>query len=220
MNQINLEQGSDQWKLWRKKGIGSSDIGTVMGKNQYQTVKTLWLEKTGQKDPEDLSDNFFVKRGQQLEPIAREIFNERTNSIFTPATFVHEEFPYMKFSADGIDFDKNEIIEIKCMMSKNHEKAIKDNAPSESYYLQMQWGLMITGAKVCHFVAYNPEYPEPIFTKIIEPDKSIFSDMQKAAHWFWKCVEEKLDPEVFTLAQYLAESEHENALHGQSHDAQ
>lgn len=206
MNQINLEQGSDDWLKWRSSGIGSSEIGTILGVNPYQNVHDLWLVKTNQKPADDLSSNFFVKRGQALEPLARDIFNEQTDSNFTPATFIHPEIPFMKFSADGIDFEKNEIIEIKCMMKKNHEKAITEKRPSESYYAQMQWGLMITGAKVCHFIAYNPEYPEPMFNMEIHPDENAFKSMKNSANWFWHCVTMMKDPDAYTYEMFKSDN--------------
>ncbi len=206
MNQINLEQGSEQWLQWRNAGIGSSEIGTILGVNQYQKVRDLWLVKTKQKPAEDLSNNFFVKRGQELEPLARDIFNERTDSNFIPATFVHKEIPFMKFSADGVDFDKNEIIEIKSMMSKNHQKVIDTNKPSDAYLAQMQWRLMITEAKVCHFIAYNPEFPTPMHIIEILPDLEYFKSMHLYAHWFWHCVTEMKDPDVYTLELFKADN--------------
>jgi putative phage-type endonuclease len=202
MKQINLEQGSDGWKQWRNKGIGSSEIGTILGVNPYQNVHNLWMIKTNQKPAEDLSKNFFVQRGSQLEPMARDIFNERTDSHFIPATFVHQEFEFMKFSADGVDFDKNEIIEIKSMMAKNHQKVIDTNKPSESYYAQMQWGLLITEAKICHFIAYNPEFPNPMHVIKIHPDELAFKSMKNAAHWFWHCVTEMKSPDDYTFEKF------------------
>lgn len=206
MKQISLDQGSSDWLIWRNLGIGSSEIGTILGVNPYQNVHDLWLIKTKQKPPEDLSNNFFVKRGSQLEPLARDIFNESTDSNFVPATLVHKDFEFMKYSSDGIDFNKNEIIEIKCMMKKNHEKAIKEKRPSEAYYAQIQWGLMITEAKLCHFIAYNPEFAEPMFTMEIHPDEQVFAEMKKHAHWFWHCVKEMKDPNIYTIDCFVTDN--------------
>jgi putative phage-type endonuclease len=192
MSEINLEQGSEDWILWRKKGIGSSDIGTILGVNTYKTAHELWMEKTGAKVPEDISNNYAVKRGQALEPLARDLFNSLTDSQFTPATFIDDVTPYFKFSADGIDFDKNEIIEIKSMGEKNHQKVIDTKAPSEAYLMQCLWGLMITKAKVCHFIAYNPSFPNPIEVLPIYPDENQFKIMTEKANIFWKMVEEKV----------------------------
>ncbi len=44
MKIIDLEQGTPEWLEWRKNGIGSSDIATIMGANPYQTPYQLWEE--------------------------------------------------------------------------------------------------------------------------------------------------------------------------------
>lgn len=189
MSLINLEQGSDDWLIWRKKGLGSSDVATILGINPYKTAHELWMEKTGAKKPEDISNNYAVKRGQALEPLARDLFNSMTESQFTPATFIYDKIPQFKFSADGIDFDKNEIIEIKSMGEKNHQKVIDTKQPPHYYVHQCLWGLMITGAKVCHFIAYNPSFPNPIEVLPIYPDENEFKIMTEKALIFWDMVE-------------------------------
>lgn len=206
MQETKIEQSTPEWHNFRSKGVGSSEIGTVMGMNQYKTCHQLWLEKTNQVKPEDLSKNFFIARGTALEPIARDIFNERTDSNFIPAVFIHKEFDFMRYSSDGVDFDKEEIIEIKCQMTKNHQKCIDEKKPSENYKLQMMWALMITEYKVCHFIAYNPEFPEPMFTMEIHPDEAVFAEMKKYAHWFWYCVTEMKDPDIYSVDLFISDN--------------
>lgn len=44
------------WLESRKKGVGGSDVSTIMGLNKYKTSYQLWMEKTGRMQPEDISD--------------------------------------------------------------------------------------------------------------------------------------------------------------------
>lgn len=39
----------------RKKGIGASECAIVLGLCKYKSPYELWLEKTGRKEPEDIS---------------------------------------------------------------------------------------------------------------------------------------------------------------------
>ena len=50
----------DKWLSVRNMGIGGSDAGVIMGLNPYKSPFQLWMEKTGQTHPEDLSDNEYV----------------------------------------------------------------------------------------------------------------------------------------------------------------
>jgi putative phage-type endonuclease len=183
-----LQQGSDAWKTFRGKGIGSSDIGTILGVNPYKTIYELFLEKTGQVVPEDISNKYYVKRGTQLEPVARNIVNDTMLKRFEPAVFMHDTHDFMRYSSDGYEFEQNEIIEIKSMGLRNHSKVVESNQIIDYYYPQIQWGLMISKAHVCWFIAYNPEHDKNIIMIPYEPDLQLFSKMEKAAMIFWDMV--------------------------------
>lgn len=192
-DESSLVQGSDAWISWREKGIGSSEIATIMGLNPYRTREDLLLEKTGQKPREDLSNKYVVKRGTALEPIARNLFNETTNSNFTPVIFQSEEHPFMKYSSDGFDETKDQVIEIKCMGAKNHNKVLIDKTPIDYYVPQIQWALMISGCKSCHFISYNPEFEENLISINVLPNHAFFVQMKEAALKFWDEVQEYLN---------------------------
>ena len=100
----------------------------------------------------------------------------------------------MRYSSDGFDVEKNEVIEIKCMGEKNHLK-VKETKQAISYYRhQCLWALMITKAKVCHFISYNPSFPEPMEVVAIYPDEAEFKLMIEKAIWFWDCVTNMKEP--------------------------
>lgn len=72
------ELSEDEWLDVRRGNppdeprIGSSDAAGVLGVSRWTSTYSLYLEKRGEIEPEDLSDNRFVKSGNYLEePIAR-----------------------------------------------------------------------------------------------------------------------------------------------------
>lgn len=77
---MSIEQMQDHqaWLNLRNKGIGGSDAGVIAGVNPWKSPFKLWLEKTGQAEPDDLSDNEAVLWGIKLEPIVAERFTEVT----------------------------------------------------------------------------------------------------------------------------------------------
>jgi putative phage-type endonuclease len=189
----DLVQGSPLWLAARKKGIGSSDIATIMGQNPYKTARELWLEKTGAVEPPDLSNNYAIKRGQALEPVARNLFNETVQKDFQPVTFSHKEYLHFKASADGYCFDSNEILEIKSCGKNNHIKIVDTNAVLPYYMPQVQWLLMLSEATKCYFIAYNPDFPHPMHIIEVLPDQDMFEAMSFFAHRFWQAVESKTE---------------------------
>lgn len=66
----------EEWLSKRKElgGIGGSDCAAILGLSPWKTTNDLWLEKTGQKEPKDLSNDQFVQKGVRLEPALRELF--------------------------------------------------------------------------------------------------------------------------------------------------
>ncbi len=53
MIQSTLSMSHQEWLEDRRKGIGGSDVATILGLNQYKSAYQLWLEKTGQVELKD-----------------------------------------------------------------------------------------------------------------------------------------------------------------------
>ena len=68
----------DGWLAERRKGIGSSDAGTIMGTSPFQTPYGLWLLKRGLAEPVKESDAMF--NGHILEPATAEWFAAKTGA--------------------------------------------------------------------------------------------------------------------------------------------
>ena len=49
---INIKGMSrEQWLKERKRGVGGSDVGKVLGVSEWGTAVDVWLEKTGRTAP-------------------------------------------------------------------------------------------------------------------------------------------------------------------------
>ena len=66
----------DEWLAFRTKGVGGSDMGTILGLNPYSTPYDLWLEKTGRQQPEDISGKWAIVKGNALEVELRRRFRQ------------------------------------------------------------------------------------------------------------------------------------------------
>lgn len=184
-NLEQLTQGSPEWELWRKKGIGSSDVAAVLGVSPYKTAYRLWMEKSGLIEPEDLSLNFVVHRGTALEPEARALVNKQLQKSFEPRLFLSSQYDWARYSSDGVC--GNEIIEVKCPMESNHQKAISGEVPA-TYIPQVQYGLMVSGASKCHYVSYSPDHEKSLVTIEVFPDLDFHRLIVEECEKFWTCV--------------------------------
>ena len=118
----------DEWLKARKNYIGGSDASAVVGMNPYKSNVDLWLEKTGQVIPEDISDKPYVKYGQEAEHHLRELFKldfpeyqvfyEENNMFFIcPEGHVRLDFD------DASEEERQEVIEAYLLKNEeNHNR--------------------------------------------------------------------------------------------------
>jgi putative phage-type endonuclease len=100
-----------------------------------------------------------MERGNDLEPIARQEYIEQTFNDVQEVAFVDWEKLRAGCSPDGVIYDGEtaaKIIEIKCPEIKNYLRMAGGKIPS-LYECQMQFNMLITGAKSCDFVIYHPD---------------------------------------------------------------
>jgi predicted phage-related endonuclease len=99
MSGLTLEQLAE-----RKKGIGGSDAGRVMSGDWA----SLWREKTGRAEPEDLSGILAVQMGTCTEDLNHRWFERVTGRevLERSMPFVSADYPFMRMNADGITTTK------------------------------------------------------------------------------------------------------------------
>ena len=135
----------DEWKRWRQKGIGGSDVSAICGLNKYKSAFQLWAEKTGQYDVS--GDNESAYWGKVLEPVIRSEFTKRTGLPVVPESNLlqHEEYPFMLANLDGIvqSADAKYIFEAKTASIYRLQEWEQDCVPYP-YQLQVQHYLSVT----------------------------------------------------------------------------
>ena len=96
-------------------------------------------------------------RGTQLEPFAREAYQEETFSIVEQITMFLSDCGNFGYSPDGLVGDDG-LIEIKCPKAITHFQYIIDNKGPSDYWQQLQGGLWLSGRKWIDFVSYHPDF--------------------------------------------------------------
>lgn len=97
------ETGSDVWSKWRTQGLGGSEIGTILGLNEYKSPYALWAERTGKIDVEPVS-NWSVRFGNAFETPILQMWAEDNPDwqVFKTGTYVDNQFPFMQASPDAL----------------------------------------------------------------------------------------------------------------------
>lgn len=105
MVEMTVLKDREAWLKNRTRGIGGSDISAVVGLNPYKTNVELWMEKTGQTTPEDISEKDYVKYGTEAECHLRELFKldfpQYTVDYVENNSFTNSKYPWAVASLDG-----------------------------------------------------------------------------------------------------------------------
>jgi putative phage-type endonuclease len=129
----------------RSQGIGGSDTGAVVGMNRWKSPFQLWLEKTGQVEPEDISNKENVYWGTKLEPLIAQRFCEVTGKkLHRQGMMANVNYPWMLVNVDRLVVGENAGLECKTTNTFSAKEWDADNLP-DSYYWQCQHYMMATG---------------------------------------------------------------------------
>lgn len=177
----------------RRKYIGGSDIAAVMGMSRWKTPLKLWLEKTGDCEPVDLSKVEAVQLGSELEEFVAQKFSKETGKQVRKQSkmYVHKDYPFMAAHVDRLITGTDEILECKTCGSHKKDEWEGEEIPQE-YVLQVIWYLGITGKKKAYIAVLIGG--QSFKYKMIEFDKELFETMAAMAKDFWNCVQTKTPP--------------------------
>lgn len=191
MKIIKLEQGSPEWLAWRQSGIGSSDIPIIIGVSPWTKPDKLLEEKVSGKPAR--KSNGAMRRGHDLEPIARAIYEDLMGFKLEAVCAEDDEYPWAKVSLDGWNAALRVSVEIKAPNKDDHALALEGKIP-EKYTPQCDWQIGISGACVHHYVSYNPtSFSKAEEFKIVPYSTSAESVkiLRDAAKAFWDSVLEQ-----------------------------
>lgn len=143
----------NEWEQARKNGIGASDAAAILGLSPYKSNVQLWEEKTGRREPEDISDKPYVEYGTKAEQYIRALFaldHPEFKVSYTEFDVVtNPEYPFIFATLDGRLEDEQKrhgVLEIKtCDINRSTDWAKWDNQVPQNYYIQVLHQLLATG---------------------------------------------------------------------------
>lgn len=182
----DIEQGSEDWLKLRLGVATASNFDKVItsGGKESATLPKYALELATQcliSEPEPTYKNEAMQRGNDLEPLARDAYQEETFSIVETVTMFKSDCGNFGFSPDGLVGDDG-IIEIKCPQATTHAKYLLDNKMPTDYWQQVQGGLWVSEKKWCDFVSFHPNFKEKnLFIVRVERDEAYIAELAKLA---------------------------------------
>ena len=208
MVEMKILANREEWLKNRTK-IGGSDASAIVGLNPYKTNVDLWMEKTRQAVPEDISDKPYVQYGTQAEMHLRGLFRldfpQYIVEYVDNNMFLNDEYPWAHASLDGWLTDQDGrkgILEIKTTeILQSMQKEKWNHQIPDNYYIQILHYLMVTGfdfavlkaqlKTVFNGVPYLQTKHYFIERSDVEEDIQYLANEEKK---FWKQVQERKEP--------------------------
>ena len=178
----DIVQGSEEW-LRLRLGVATASnfdrIITPTGKfsTQYSKYAQDLASEMLLEEPEESYKNPIMARGNELEPEARESYEEFSLMPVEQVTFITcGDYGY---SPDGLVGEEG-LIEIKCPNASTHTKYLADNILPMEYKPQVQGGLYVSGREWCDFVSYHPKFigSKKIFVKRVFRDEEFIAKLK------------------------------------------
>jgi len=176
----NFEQGTPEWFAIRKNKMTASNAQAIGANGKWLDtyIKTLLSESYSSGEKEHFSSKD-TDRGNELEPLAREIYELTTGNKVEQVWFIEYD-EYVWCSPDGlVNIDGG--IEIKSLNDYNHFLLLLEGISGidTKYIWQIQMSLLITGRAWWDYVSYNPNFEKSLIVHRIYPDPKAFEALSR-----------------------------------------
>lgn len=160
----DIEQGSPEWLDMRLGLITCSEISAIRadGAGAQSYINALAYERITGESSSVFEGNEWTKRGQELEPVARQMYERKTGTVVSMISFVENKgFGY---SPDGLIINEKLIgsnggIEIKVKQPAEQVHILRTGEIPKKHMDQLIGGLACAELEWIDFVSYCPNLP-------------------------------------------------------------
>jgi putative phage-type endonuclease len=177
----------------RRTGLGGSDVGAIMGVDQYKDSLDVYMDKVS--PPEDI-DNPNMERGRMLEPVVSLMYELRTGRRLRTGKFRrNRDLPFLIGSPDRIinpigrkPYEEPDhspgVLEIKTANRFVLKKMQEEGLP-KSYILQLQHYMGLCGTDWGAFAVLCAD-PWQFLTFTVEFDQELYDRVCDVLQGFWE----------------------------------
>lgn len=180
------------WLERRRRGIGASDIGAIVGLSPWASPMSVWLDKIGRTD--DQEETEAMRWGHLLEQPIVQAFEEDTGLYVggQQDERQHPDHPTHLATLDGIVYESpvsedsgRAGAELGVFEAKFTGSAAWDEVP-DHYACQVQWQMHVTGLNHAWLAALHRAFGRIEFRIYeIERDQTVIDLLTTAADTFW-----------------------------------
>lgn len=183
-NVIAQESERATWLKERKKAIGASDVGAILGVNPYASAWDVWASKTGRV--EDWVGNESTKLGQLFEGPILDYAESQLGKLQRNVRIVHETLP-IAATLDAQCVDTLRPVEAKTtgltgLANPEFGEPGTDQVP-DSYLVQVYAQLLCSGADLGYLYALIPG--KGVVHYVIERNDSVIDKLGNVLDKWW-----------------------------------
>jgi putative phage-type endonuclease len=186
---MDLSQGSDDWLLWREKGIGGSDAPIILEESPWSSAYKLWLQKTN-RIPRD-KETPAMLHGKNTEPLIREWYVKQTGKEGAACAAIYDDADYIRVSMDHWNPNTRHAAEFKAPTSLEGHQKCKEAVPYH-YWIQCQHEMQVMDALTLDFVSWHNG--DGIIVSVERDDDFWLMTLLPAIQEFWRRVQEDAWP--------------------------
>jgi hypothetical protein len=201
----DVKQGSEDWLKVRTQFFTGSALGDwLLDGDRTKTSRKAWQNaiwnKLGElsQDDEPNFPNWAMKRGTELEPLARQAYETHTGFKVTEVGFISHDCDGFGVSPDGLIAASRDIgeqdgiitgvldgywthgLELKCPVARTMLKWLDAGTLPDEHKLQVHASMAASGLSRWDFFAYHPELvPLHIIVKRDEFTESVLAGLLK-----------------------------------------
>lgn len=189
------EMTHQEWLEDRRKGMGGSDVATVLGLNKYKSVYQLWLEKTGQVEVTSAQSEA-AYWGNTLEEVVAEEFSKRTGKKVRKRNqvFEHQKYHFLRANIDRDVVGENAVLECKTANQYLANEWDEDEIPIQ-YICQVQHYMNVLNLDYVYFAVLIGG--QKFIWKKMERDQELIDMITEKLVEFWtENVEKGIEPAI------------------------
>lgn len=175
----------EEWLALRRKSIGGSDAGAVIGLSQYASPYSVWADKTGRVP--DKEDNEAMRIGRDLEAYVAERWMEETGKHVRRrnSMIYNDEYPFAHADVDRMVDGERAGLECKTTSTLDVQQFKTGEFPTK-YYAQCVHYMAITGCERWYLAVLV--FGKGFFTYTLERDQDEIDALMAAEREFWEYV--------------------------------
>lgn len=174
MELITCAQRSDEWfaaRLGRLTGSVAGDMLATIKSGEAAARRNLRVRLVLERITGRSQDRGFISQAMQdgidREAEALSVYEALSGAMVSPVGFIARRDIAAGVSPDGLVGDLDGMVEVKCPTPAIHLEYLKTGVIPKDYRAQIVHGLWVTGLRWCDWMSYQPDFPEPLQTKLV-----------------------------------------------------